>query len=180
MSPRTSYDIQAVSSDFVYLGTPSTPGAMPILMVMGIAVKEVTWLPDGIAVVTDTFEDDLPRWKDWFVPVSKWTTGTSTTPLTTTGVSDWRETVEDLSPYKRYFDTGSVFSTTAVASGVGDTTFTWKPDGTYKLMLAHEKVPAKAKIHEWDDPVTESQEPDPESIYGRALARARAETSKKK
>jgi hypothetical protein len=70
MSPRTGYELQSETRDWVYLGTPDPPGSMPMIMIMGIPLRTEAWMPDGIVVVTDTYED-VPsvRWSgmsyDW-------------------------------------------------------------------------------------------------------------------
>jgi hypothetical protein len=173
MSPRTGYELQSETRDWVYLGTPDPPGSKPMIMIMGIPLRTEAWMPDGIVVVTDTYEDvPLVRWSgmsyDWSDILPKGD------PKSTKVVSElWKSYITDTSAPSTsfYFDTTKASTTTTI-----DTTsamdITWWTDGT----IIFDKATVSGAVIEpesWAEVIEESQEPDPESIYGKALARAR-------
>jgi hypothetical protein len=189
MSPKTQYELQSMddfaSSVLVYMGAEK---GKPALMITGIPVKAVTWMPDGIVVVTDTFmEDSLsPKFfkEAWLDELWKGVGG----PVIKGGGSVVPESWKDLTI--KYDTSPSIYSTTSTSSGSDlrwTTTFDpvkitgdFKASTGFTLYDSHPVEPSSAVTHTyeenpsaWDVPIVEG-EPDPDSIYGKALARAKA------
>ena len=161
MSPRTGYELQSTSKDWVYFGDV---GGKAAVMVMGIPIRTVDWIPDGIVVVTDTFMED-PR-PEYFKGV-KFASGSYTSKVYDEMTKWWKP----LSDYKVTFDESSLYTGTATSTG-GTLYFGPTTSGA--------ATPEVQSPEEWSDPVGESQEPDPDSIYGKALAKVRAESKGKR
>lgn len=185
MSPWTQYEIQKIDSILVYMGSSSDKGILPgspALMITGIPVMTLPWMPDGIVVVTDRYDAD-PLMPDLSKLFWKYTTSPIISTTSTTSTADYYKLSYD------YLRGGSIGFDTAAGSGAtykssADFTVSFDPDlkistAPSKFSLSDFDKPSEQIKHEWSDPVFESSEPDPDSIYGKALARARAGADKK-
>jgi len=161
MSPRTGYELRSESTDWVYFGKT---GKEEAIMVMGIPLRTVDWMPDGIVVVTDTFMED---------PRPEWIKGTFTSSMS--GASKVYDEMtkwwKPLSDYKVTFDDTPL---TGTFTSTGETLYFGH------ATTSGAATPESQSPEEWSDPVEESQEPDPDSIYGRSLAKVRAESKGKR
>ena len=185
MSPKTQYDIQSDPAGDVLMYMRTEAGT-PDLMIAGIPVKAVTWMPDDIVVVTPTYEDDPAVFfkEAWLDELWKGAKGSSV------GESSLSDAVKE---YKiRYDSTPWTATTSGTGSFLSDlgtittsTTDALRITGDFKastgftLYASHPKEPSSSRAYTyeenpsaWDEPIVE-YDPDPKSIYGKALARAK-------
>lgn len=186
VSPATCYEIE--TADSVYIGySAEKPTTM---MVMGLQVKVVPWMPDGLLVVTDTFEDEplIDPIASWETLMAKGLWGKAPTSKrewerTLSWSPDWKlgtatssgTSIED---YSFTFDTATTSADktyTARKDKSGDITVS---EGT-TLYFGHAKAEEEGKSAV-DEPIYEiSEKVDPRSIYGKALAKAKKESKAK-
>lgn len=176
MHPATQYEIQseAIDSILIYTGTD---GGKPALMIAGIPVKSVSWLPEGIVIVTDQYEEPASlSFKSFY---DSYLTATSSgTSIDFSGIKGLSysfvpladSTTTTVIPDSIKFDPSPSFKITGEFKA---SDLYWKP------FSVGPGIPSKEKVHTyeenpsaWDDPIIEGA-PDPKSLYGKALARAK-------
>lgn len=180
VSPATCYEIE--TADSVYIGySAEKPTTM---MVMGLQVKVVPWMPDGLLVVTDTFEDE-----PLIDPIASWETlmGKGLWGKMPTSKREWERTLSwspdwklgtatssgtSIEDYSFTYDTTTLTDKTITVS-TGESSL-----GT-TLYFGHAKTEEEGKSAV-DEPIYEiSEKVDPRSIYGKALAKAKKESKAK-
>lgn len=155
---------------------PKDPLAPPRLF--GLDIHVTSWLPTGLAIVTDDY---------------------ASKPILTAKKAEWTMSFgRDYIDATAFGDTSRTYLAEGVAVGSGGISGTFSTSSDFDVSEIYEKIakaykidplslgfdpakpakPAKKKApmkkdEVWAERITEAQEPDPESIFGKALARAR-------
>lgn len=156
MHPKTQSEIMAEDSVIVSLGKTLGPGDTIATMIAGIPVKAVTWMPENIVVVTPSFEEGIgDSFKSFYeLFVSGPTSSGTYVPLV-----DW-----------------TTVTTTTVPESFKGLSYSFKASGapfTVPVPEAAREIAKEGKPK--PVPPVVDPGPDPESIYGKALARAKEE-----
>jgi hypothetical protein len=179
-NPATVSELTAMAgSETILVYMTDVKGTGPALVFMGIPIKSVPWMPEGIFVVTDTYLDVPSRsWADYaaagYFDSSKFAVDPTKITGSFTAAKDYKISFDSSTLYDSYttvdpkwftFEGKSFTFSPATSSGIGGAS---EP---VTMFDAHDDEQPEEGT--WTDCITESQDPDPDSIYGKALARAR-------